>query len=155
MVVAAFAVVAALWGFGSSYAGNVMGLNPLIAPLSSAFVVAAFGWFSRGQDLPAVFGRGLLVAYAAFLGLALDRASQDTIVLTWFRLSPLNTLWPVTLLSGVAFALILAVAVALPFSLIPRRSRIDAEHNDRFLAALSGLSHHEAPPVEEARVKPR
>lgn len=151
MIVVAFVLLALGWGFGSSYIGGVWGLDPLIAPISSACVLAAFGWLSRGHDVPAVFGRGTLIAYAAFIGLALDRATQDTVIVTGFRLTPLNALWPVTLLGGVAFALILSVAVAVPISQIPRKSPIDAEHNERFLAAIDGLAHRDAPPRSKAR----
>lgn len=145
MVVVAFVLLALAWGFGSSYIGGVAGLNPLIAPITSACVLAAFGWVSRGQDAPAVFGRGFVIAYAAFIGLALDRATQETLIVTGFRISALNTLWPVTLLGGVTFALILSVAIAVPISQIPRKRRVDAEHNDRFLATIDRMSREIAP----------
>jgi hypothetical protein len=137
MVVAGFAAVAVLWGYGAAYAGDIWDWNPLVAPLSTVLILAAFGWLSRGRDIPGVFGRSMLVAYAAFFGLALYRVTLPNAIAADWWIEPLNARWPAVLLAGIIYALIL---IGIPIALVPVRPRTDIERNARFLAALTALA---------------
>ena len=137
----AFLGVALAWGFGVAIAGDAAGWDPLVAPLSSVVVIAAFGWLRRGRDVVDVFAQGIGISYAAFLGLALARVTQPNMIAADWWLEPLNARWPVVLLAGIAYALILTVFVAMPIALIPVRPHLDIERNARFLSLITDLAH--------------
>lgn len=143
MVVAAFAGGAALWGYGAAYAGDIWDWNPLVAPLSTALILAVFGWCGRGHDIPDVFGSAMRVAYAAFFGLALYRVTLPNAVAADWWIEPLNARWPAVLLVGIIYALILTIFIAIPAALVPTRPRTDIERNAKFLAALTTLAHRQ------------
>ena len=140
MVVAGFAAGAVLWGYGAAYAGDIWDWDPLVAPLSTALILAAFGWRGRGHDIPDVFGRAMLIAYAAFFGLALYRVTLPNAVAADWWIEPLNARWPAVLLVGIIYALILTIFIAIPVALVPTRRRTDNERNAKFLAALTTLA---------------
>jgi len=117
------------------------GLEPAGRAVSSVIVIAAFGWLRRGRDVVDVFALGIAVSYAAFLGLALDRVTQPNMIACDWWLEPLNARWPVVLLAGIAYALILTVFVAMPIALIPVRPHLDIERNARFLSLITDLAH--------------
>lgn len=136
-----FLGLALVWGFGAAIAWDDAGWDPLVAPVSTAIVIAAFGWLCRGRDVVDVFAQGIGVSYAAFIGLALARVTQPNLIAADWWLEPLNARWPVVLLAGIAYALILTVFVAIPIALIPRRSHLDTERNARFLSLITNLAH--------------
>jgi hypothetical protein len=140
MVVAGFAAVAVLWGYGAAYAGDIWDWNPLVAPLSTALILAAFGWLRRGHDIPGAFGQAMLVSYAAFFGLALYRVTLPNAVAADWWIEPLNARWPAVLLVGIIYALILTIFVAVPIALVPVRAHTEIERNAKFLAMLSTLA---------------
>jgi hypothetical protein len=88
-----------------------------------------------------VFVQGIGVSYAAFLGLALERVTQPNLIAADWWLEPLNARWPVVLLAGIAYALMVTVFVAMPAALIPVRRRLDVERNARFLSLIADLAH--------------
>ncbi len=136
-----FVGLAAVWGFAAAVAGDGADWSPLVAPVSSVIVIAVFGWLRRGRDVVDVFAQGIGVSYAAFLGLALARVTQPNMIAADWWLEPLNARWPVVLLAGIAYALILTVFVAIPIALIPVRPHLDIERNARFLAFITDLAH--------------
>lgn len=136
-----FLGLALVWGFGAATTGDAAGWSPLVAPVSSVIVIGAFGWLRRGRDVVDVFAQGIGVSYAAFLGLALARVTQPNMIAADWWLEPLNARWPVVLLAGIAYALILTVFVAIPIALIPVRPHLDIERNARFLSLITDLAH--------------
>jgi len=131
-VVAVFVGVALLWGFGSAKLGDAADWNPLVAPVSMVLVLAAFGWMRRGYEILDVVAPAFAVSYAAYAGLVIERLSQANVVATNSRIAPLVDLWPVVLFTGVPFALILTVFVAVPASMIPQRGRTAGDDHARF-----------------------
>jgi hypothetical protein len=145
-VTIAFVVVAIGWSFGAAIVGDALGWNALVVPLGSALVVALFGWSRRGRDVVDVFAAAMMVSYAAFLGLALARIVNPIVLAEepamWYG-SELHLRWPVVLLAGLAYALILTTFVAIPFALIPVRPRVEVERNVRFLSLITHLAHRD------------
>ncbi len=143
-VAAAFVVTAFAASFGLAFVGDVLGWNALVVPLAAAVVVALFGWSRRGRDVVDVFAAAMAVSYAAFLGLAVARVANPVVLAAepamWYG-SELHLRWPAVLLAGIAYALILAVFVAIPPALIPVRPHLDVERNARFLSLIDKLAH--------------
>jgi hypothetical protein len=138
-----FLGVALVWAFATAIAGDDAGWEPLVAPVSTAIVIAAFGWLRRGHDVVDVFAQGIGVSYAAFIGLALARVTEPNMIAADWWLEPLNAHWPVVLLAGIAYALILTVFVAIPIALIPVRHHLDIDRNARFLSFLDELARRD------------
>jgi hypothetical protein len=131
-VVAVSLVVALLWGIGASLLVDALGWSPLVASVSTVVVVAAFGWTRRGRDILDVVLPAFAVSYAAYIGLALVRASHSDLFATHWRIVPVRSHVPEILLGGVAIALILTICVAIPISMIPGRTRIEGRSHERF-----------------------
>ena len=131
-IVPVFLIIALFWGFGTAYAVDVAGWNPILAPASAAVLVGIFGWLRRGRDILDVAFPSVIVAYAAYIGLALVRVSQSSLLSDQWRIAPLAERWPAVLFAGLPYALILTVAVALPMSLIPIRRHLDPRADERF-----------------------
>lgn len=121
-VVAAAAALTLGWGAAAAALGNALGWNPVAAPAALVLPVAAFGALCRGRDVVEAFGASFVVSYGGFLGLAAVRTAQAGLVYTALSIAPLSAMWPAILLAGIPFALILTVAVALPWSRLPVRS---------------------------------
>lgn len=128
-VVAVAAALTLGWGAVTALAGSARGWNPVVAPAMLAVPVAAFGVLCRDRDVAEALGAAFVVSYAGYLGLAAERASHPDLVYTALSIAPLSSMWPVIVLAGIPFALILAVTVALPCSRLPVRSHAtrDAE----------------------------
>ncbi len=138
LAVGAFVAVALIVGYGSAVVvDGVLRVEPVFAAVAVALVGAGFGWWARGRDSVAVIGGAWFVAYAGYLGLALERAPYQPYVSMagWLPATPtpfasLALQWPVILLAGIPFALVLVVVAALPFALIPVRRSVDSHAND-------------------------
>ena len=109
-------------------------------------LLGAFGWMRRDRDAIEVIAPAVVVAYLAYVGLALWRLSQPNMLLAdqatpwpigYLPDRPLTDYWPVALIGGIPIALILTVFVAVPASLLPLRRSLDAanaEVDARFAA---------------------
>ncbi|HEX3468805.1 MAG TPA: hypothetical protein VHT05_12075 [Candidatus Elarobacter sp.] len=135
----ALAVVAPVCCCGAALAGDVLGWDPLVASLGAVMVVGVLGWLHRGADVVDVFVHGMIVGYVAFLGLALARTANPIVFnqddAMWFG-TPVHPTAPVLLLVGIAYALLLTVAVAIPLSRLPVRHRPASAPDERFLAFI-------------------
>lgn len=131
-VVPVFVVVAFLWGFAGARLIDALGWNPLVASVSIALVVGAFGWMRRGRDILDVLAPGFAVSYAAYIGLALVRASHDDLFATHWKIVPVRSHVPEILLGGVALALMITICVAIPLSMIPVAQRAAKTDHERF-----------------------
>lgn len=121
-VVAVAAGLTLAWGGAAAVLGDALGWNPVVAPAALVVPVAAFGLLCRGRDAVEAFGASFVVCYAGYLGLAAVRASHADLVFTALSIAPLSAMWPAIALAGIPFALILAVAIALPASRVPVRT---------------------------------
>ena len=131
-IVVAFCGIALLWGFASASFAEAIGWDPVVAPASTAVVVAVFGWLRRGREILDVAAPSFAVSYAAYVGLAVVRLAQFDQAQARFRIDPLDHRWPPVLLAGVAFALIFTVCIAVPASMMLRRRHVENERDDRF-----------------------
>jgi hypothetical protein len=136
-LVAVFVIVALLWGSGAALYVDTVGWNPVLASVSIAIVVAAFGWMRRGRDILEVVLPAFVVSYAAYVGLALVRASHDDLFATHWKIVPVRSHVPEILLGGVALALMFTVCVAIPISMIPLRGRATGRDDERFWRFVS------------------
>jgi hypothetical protein len=135
-VVTVFVAVAFLWGFSAARLVDALGWNPLVASLSITLIVGAFGWMRRGRDILDVLAPGFALSYAAYIGLALVRASHDDLFATHWKIVPVRSHVPEILLGGVALALMMTICVAIPLSMIsvrPREAKTDRERFWRFV----------------------
>lgn len=124
-------VLAVAWGYGSAALIDGNGAEPLLAACAGVVPVAVFAWLRRRCDALEFVLPAIAVAYAAYLGIALARVPSIWLITAWTRGS-LSDKWPVVLMAGIPFALILTVVVAMPMYLLPRRRRIDP-HADEAL----------------------
>ncbi len=131
-IVVAFSVVALLWGFATASLADANGWNPVVAPLSSAALIAVFGWLRRGREILDVAAPAFAVSYAAYVGLAVARLAQLDQAQAHVRIDVLDHRWPPVLLAGVAFALILTVCIAFPASALRRSRPVRNERDERF-----------------------
>jgi drug/metabolite transporter superfamily protein YnfA len=131
-IVVAFCGIALLWGCAGASFAEAAGWDPVVAPASTAVLVAVFGWLRRGREILDVAAPAFAVSYAAYVGLAIVRLAQFDQVQAPFRIDPLDHRWPPVLLAGVAFALILTVCIAVPASTLLRRRHVENERDDRF-----------------------
>jgi hypothetical protein len=130
--------IALLGGYGAGVVVDAAKLTPLLAVAVVTFVVAAFAWRRRDYDILEVAGPSFLVAYAGYAGIAVARAAHAvaTAPLQALPFGPLADvgvlaeLWPMILVGGIPFALVLTVVVALPISMIPVRRRTDSRAHD-------------------------
>ena len=127
----AFIATAALWGYGAAVLCDALQLEPAVAVLAIAPVVAAFAWFERRRDVARMLIATIIVAYAAYVGIAIARVPA-TFMTTMWTIGPLAAKWPVVLLAGIPFALILTVTIAAPIALIPVRRAIDPHADEAF-----------------------
>ncbi|MEA2787037.1 MAG: hypothetical protein QOF71_3141 [Candidatus Eremiobacteraeota bacterium] len=135
-IVIVFCGIALLWGFGSAAFAESMGWDPVVAPASTAVVVAAFGWLRRGREILDVAAPSFAVSYFGYVGLAMVRLAQFDAVPASIRVDPLDHRWPPVLLAGVAFALILTVCIAVPASALLRSRHVEDERDVRFWKAV-------------------
>jgi hypothetical protein len=131
-IVAVFCAVAAAWGFASASIADAVGWDPVVAPASTAVVIAVFGWLRRGREILDVAAPAFAVAYSAYVGLAVARLSQFDQAQAHVRIDVLDHRWPPVLLAGVAFALIFTVCIALPASMLRRSRHVRSERDERF-----------------------
>jgi hypothetical protein len=108
---------------------------PLIPVSVIALIVAAFAWRRRGCEIGPFFGQTLLVAYWGYLGFVIERAPAVATAATPPNNIDVHALaqqWPLLLVAGVPFALVLCVFPALPVWLIPQRRTADTSSNTAF-----------------------
>lgn len=131
----AFVAIALLWGCGAAVLGDRANWSPLAAPASTIVLLGAFGWMRRDRDAIEVIGPAVVVAYLAYVGLALWRLSQPNMLLAeqstpwpigYLPDRSLTDYWPVALIGGIPVALILTIFVAVPASMLPLRRSLDA-----------------------------
>ncbi len=168
MVVAAWAGIALIAGYGTSLLCATTGANPLFAAAGVAVVAGAFGWTRRDRGVLDVALPSIVVTYAAFIGIAIERVPhtvlkvKESAFTTHGLLVPIGPLaneWPVVLVGGIACALILTVAVAVPVSMIPVRRKADPQAHDRFWAVVAERNAHaddvrQAPPIDRGNPGP-
>lgn len=148
-IVAVFVVVALLWGLGASLLVDNSGWSPLVATASTVLVIGGFAWMRRGRDILEVVAPAFAVAYAAYAGLAIVRASHSDLFATYWKIVPVRSHVPEIVLGGVVFALIATVFVAIPVSMIPLGERSDPHEHDRFWSFVqekNALQEHVRPP---------
>ena len=131
-IVPAFCAIALFWGFASAYLADAMDWDPVVAPASTAVLVALFGWLRRGREILDVAAPAFAVSYAAYVGLAIVRLAQFDRAQAHVRFDPLDHRWPPVLLAGIAFALIFTVCIAVPASALLRRRGAETERDVRF-----------------------
>jgi hypothetical protein len=131
-VVVAFAGIALAWGFASASLADAFDWDPVVAPASTAVLVALFGWLRRGREILEVAAPAFAVSYAAYVGLAVARLAQLDQAQAHVRIDPLDHRWPPVLLAGIAFALIFTVCVAVPASMLLRRRHVENERDEHF-----------------------
>jgi len=147
-LVAAFVVLGLICGYGVAVLCAAAGLNPVLGAAGTVVVVGAFGWTRRDRDILDVALPSFCVAYAAYIGLALARVQHIVIRPSphaWYPLTFLGALsaqWPLVLVGGIPFALILMVAVAVPISMIPVRRIVDPHANDRLWDFVAERNAH-------------
>ena len=132
MRVAAFVVASLACGFVLAEFGDRADWNPLVAPAGAALVAAPYGLLRRGRDSVEVIAPALLIAYAAFAGLAISRMAHPNVVAAQWLFDPMIDRWPAVLLGGIAYALVVTVFVALPASKLARWHRCPSERDERF-----------------------
>jgi len=132
MRVAPFVVASLACGFLLAEFGDRADWNPLVAPAIAALIAAAYGLLRRGRDVVEVLAPALLIAYAAFAGLALSRMLHPNLVAAQWLFDPMIDRWPAVLLGGIAYALVVTVFVVLPVSKLARWHRCPSERDDRF-----------------------
>ncbi len=132
MRVAPFVGASLACGFGLAEFGDRADWNPLVAPAGAALVAAVYGLLRRGRDIVELFGPFLLIAYAAFAGLAISRMAYPNLIAALWKFDPMIDRLPVVLLGGVAYALVVTVFVALPASKLSRWRRRASERDERF-----------------------
>jgi hypothetical protein len=163
-LVAAFVVLGLVGSYGAAALCAAAGLNPLIGAVGTVVVVGAFGWTRRDRDILDVALPSFCVAYAAYIGLALARVPHTTVAGYWHRaplaeLGALSARWPLVLVGGIPFALILMVAVAVPISMIPVRRPVDPHADDRLWDFVAERNAHaddvrQAAPPERDNPRP-
>lgn len=161
----AFVGVALIWGCGAAVLADLADWSPLAAPASTVVLLGAFGWVRRDRDSIEVIAPALVIAYLAYVGLAMWRLSQPNLLLAeqgtpwpigYLPDRPLTDYWPVALIGGIPIALILTVFVAVPASMLPLRRSLDAagaEVDARFAAFFKEWNalHMSAHPVALAQ----
>lgn len=136
----AFVLAALLCGYGACVLVDTAGWNALFAVLPVAAVLAVFGWFRRTHDILAVVLPAVVIAYSGYVGIAIARVPHMTTIVAMSTrggagfLTPQDSRWPLVLMAGLPFALILTVVVALPVSKIRTRRRVS--HADDALWAF-------------------
>jgi hypothetical protein len=148
-LVAAFVVLGLVGSYAAAALCAAAGLNPLIGAAGTVVVVGAFGWTRRDRDILDVALPSFCVAYAAYVGLALARVPHTAIqprhfwqAIPFTYLGALSAKWPLVLVGGIPFALILMVAVAVPISMIPVRRPVDPHANDRLWDFVAERNAH-------------
>ncbi|HWT04647.1 MAG TPA: hypothetical protein VN224_02725 [Xanthomonadales bacterium] len=131
-IVVAFCGIALAWGFASASVADALGWDPVVAPASTAVVVAVFGWLRRGREILDVAAPAFAVSYAAYVGLAVVRLAQFDQAQAHVRIDLLDHRWPPVLLAGIAFALIFTVCIAVPASALRRTRHVENERDTRF-----------------------
>ena len=126
-----FTIAALVVDYVVALASAKLLINPIAAPIVGLFMVAAFGWTRRGRDILEVYIPAFVVAYFAYLGFAIYRASQTYApsptpgLHGWAAMQYHGGAWPLVLVVGIFFALIATTVIALPISMIrvsePRR----------------------------------
>ena len=135
-IVVVFCGIAPLWGFASASFADAAGWDPVAAPVSTAVLVAVFGWLRRGRELLDIAAPSFAVSYAAYVGLAVARLAQFDQAQVHVKIDLLDHRWPPVLLAGVAFALILTVCIAVPASSMVRHRYAESERDARFWAIV-------------------
>jgi hypothetical protein len=127
----AFVAASLLSGYLAAAAIDSAQLTPVIAVVPVALIAASFGWLRRHDDILQVVLPSIVVAYAGYVGIAAARVPHMVITpmgylsfLTPTVVDPLQQRWPMILMAGLPVALIIAVAIALPASKIPRRRTV-------------------------------
>src|ERR1700692_690245 len=101
MRVATFVVASLACGFFLAEFGDRAEWDPLVAPAVAALVAALYGHSRRGRDLVEVIGPALLIAYAAFAGVAISRMGHPNVIAAQWMFDPMINRLPVVLLGGV------------------------------------------------------
>ena len=136
-VVVVFAVIALLWGFGAAAFADALEWNPVAGAAIAVLPIAVFGWLRRGREIIHVAAPSFVVAYCAYVGVAIVRIAQLDNVPVHFGMDLLDHRWPPVLMAGVAFALITTVFVAVPASWLQRRRHVENERDARFWSIVA------------------
>jgi hypothetical protein len=132
-----FAVIALLWGFGAAAVADALEWNPVAGAAIAVVPIAVFGWLRRGREIIHVAAPSFVVAYCAYVGIAIARMAQLDGVPPHFGMDLLDHRWPPVLMAGIAFALIATVFVAVPASWLQRRRHVENERDTRFWAIVA------------------
>ena len=134
--IAVLAAAALSWGTAVTVLTDGAGWPWFAAPASIVGLAGAFGWLRRGRDITPVFGLAFVLAYAAIAGLALVRFAELDPWEATALVYPYAARWPAIAIGGIPFALMCAIFVAMPMSLIPLRSRRATRAGERFWAFI-------------------
>jgi hypothetical protein len=150
--IAVLALAALLWGTAVTVLSDGAGWPWYAVPAAIAALAAVLGWLRRGREIATVFGLGFVLSYAAIAGLALVRFAEldpwDASALVY----PYTAGWPAIALGGIPFALMCAIFVAMPASLLPPRRRHASHAGERFWAFIrerEALAQHQHQRVNE------
>ncbi len=134
--IAVLALAALLWGSAVTLLGDGAGWPWFAAPAAIAALAAALGWLCRGREIATVFGLGFVLAYAAIAGLALVRFAEADPWQAMAVVYPYSARWPAIALGAIPFALMCAIFVAMPASLLPPHRRRGHGAGERFWAYI-------------------
>jgi hypothetical protein len=145
-VVTVFLGIALLWGFVVTVLIDLAGWDLLAAPASIVVLVGAFGWYRRGPDsIIKMIGLAAICAYVAIVGTAVVRLAELN-VSTGQANTELGAQWPSILIGGIPFALMSAIFIAMPVSMLPARRQPVSERDQRFLRFILMRAHRHAGP---------
>ncbi len=151
IIVMLFAVVALLWGFGAAALADALEWNPVAGAASTVVPVAVFGWLRRGREIIHVAAPSFVVAYGAYVGVAIARMAQFDSVPAHFGMDLLDHRWPPVFMAGIAFALIMTVFVAVPASWLQRRRHVENERDARFWSIVADANAARGAPSQPPR----
>ncbi|HZO95005.1 MAG TPA: hypothetical protein VFB22_14770 [Candidatus Baltobacteraceae bacterium] len=160
---ALLAALAAAAGYGAArLVDTVLHADPIAALAGIGVVCAVYGAHRRGEEIAGTFIGGVAIAFAGYAGIAAARIPHlpaTAPVALWdldsgTALGIFYAWWPVVLVTGIPFALVMTVVVVLPFSSLPRRTTPHATRSDAFWqfvadrnARAGGAPAHRGRPV--------
>jgi hypothetical protein len=134
--IAVLAATALLWGIVVTMLTDGRGWPWFVAPASVVALAGAFGWLCRGREIAHVFGAAFVLSYAALAGLALVRFAELDPWQATALVFPYSAHWPAIAVGTIPFALMCAIFIAMPASLVPLRRRRPSRAGERFWAFI-------------------